>query len=162
MNKSGKNSPRTSLMRKRASRLAAVQAMYSEALIEKSTLPALLANQLLQSWADSRSNDTDDMPHANQPEAALLNKLIDAAQKNHDKIQAAISGIILPGWTRARMSLPLLSVLQVCAAEAIAYPDRARATLIDEYTEVGAQVITDEELQYAHKAFNLLLDQLRD
>ena len=41
------SAPRTSLLRKRASRLAAVQAMYSEALIEKSTLPGLLANQLL-------------------------------------------------------------------------------------------------------------------
>ncbi len=69
--------------------------------------------------------------------------------------------MILPGWTRARMSLPLLSVLQICAAEAFAYPTRARATLIEEYTQVGAQVITDEELTYAHKAFNLLLDKLR-
>ncbi len=61
------STPRTSLMRKRAARLAAVQAMYSEALIEKSTLPALLAAQMLQSWADSRTNNTDDLPHATQP-----------------------------------------------------------------------------------------------
>lgn len=155
------NAPRLSLLRKRASRLAAVQAMYSEALIEKSTLPALLANQLLQSWADSRSNATDDLPHAVQPEAALLNKLITAAQEHHEAIEAAIDAIILQGWTKARMSLPLLSVLRVCAAEAIAYPTRARATLIEEYTEVGAQLITDEELTYAHKAFNLLLTTLR-
>lgn len=155
------NTPRPSLMRKRASRLAAVQAMYSEALIEKSTLPALLANQLLQSWADSRSNDTDDLPHSVQPEAALLNKLIEAAQKNRKTIDTAIEGIILPGWKRERMSLPLLSVLQVCAAEAIAAPTRSRATLIEEYTEVAAQLVTDEELKYAHKAFNLLLDALQ-
>ena len=96
-----------------------------------------------------------------QPEAALLNKLIDSAQKNHTQIQAAIDAIILPGWSKERMSLPLLSVLQVCAAEALAYPTRARATLVDEYTEVGAQIITDEELQYAHKAFNLLLDSVK-
>lgn len=155
------NTPRPSLMRKRASRLAAVQAMYSEALIEKSTLPALLANQLLQSWADSRTNDTDDLPHSVQPEAALLNKLIDSAQQNHEAITAAINAIILPGWKRERMSLPLLSVLQVCAAEAIAAPTRGRATLIEEYTEVAAQLVTDEELNYAHKAFNLLLDALQ-
>jgi len=54
--------PRPSLMRKRASRLAAVQAMYSESLIERTTLPGLLANQLLASWADSRTNNTDDLP----------------------------------------------------------------------------------------------------
>ncbi len=154
------NTPRPSLLRKRASRLAAVQAMYSEALIEKTTLPALLANQLLQSWADSRSNDTDDLPHHIQPEAALLNKLIEAAQTHHTAIDAAIDAIILSGWSRARMSLPLLSVMQVCAAEAIASPNRDRATLVDEYTQVAAQLVTDEELNYAHKAFNLLLDAL--
>jgi transcription termination factor NusB len=153
--------PRPSLMRKRASRLAAVQAMYSEALIEKSTLPALLAAQLLASWADSRANDTDDLPHANQPEVALLNKLIEAAQENHAVIEAAIAANILPNWSKARMSLPLLCVLQVFAAEVIACPTRGAAILVDEYTEVAAQLVTDEELGYAHKAFNLLLDALR-
>ncbi|MFZ4540259.1 MAG: transcription antitermination factor NusB [Rickettsiales bacterium] len=153
--------PRPSLMRKRASRLAAVQAMYSEALIEKSTLPALLANQLLASWADSKANDTDDLPHASQPEAALLNKLIAAAQENSERIEAAITANILPNWSKTRMSLPLLSVLQVFAAEVIAYPTRGAATLIDEYTEVAAQLVTDDELGYAHKAFNLLLDVFR-
>jgi len=148
-------------MRKRASRLAAVQAMYSEALIEKSTLPALLAQQLLASWADSRTNDTDDLPHATQPEVALLNKLIEAAQENSSAIEAAIAANILPNWSKARMSLPLLCVLQVFAAEVIAYPTRGAAILIDEYTEVAAQLVTDEELGYAHKAFNLLLDALR-
>ncbi len=155
------SAPRTSLLRKRASRLAAVQAMYSEALIEKSTLPGLLANQLLASWADSRTNDTDDLPHATQPEVALLNKLIESAQEHHAAINEALEKHILPSWTRGRMSLPLLSVLQVFAAETIAYPARSRAVLIDEYTEVAAQLVTDEELSYAHKIFNLLLDQLR-
>ncbi len=155
------NTPRPSLMRKRASRLAAVQAMYSESLIEKSTLPALLAAQMLQSWADSRLNDTDDLPHASQPEAALLNKLIEAAQENRVTIETAIAANILPNWSKARMSLPLLSVLQVFAAEVIAFPTRGAATLVDEYTEVAAQLVTDEEISYAHKAFNLLLDALR-
>lgn len=155
------NVPRLSLMRKRASRLAAVQAMYSEALIERSTLPALLTAQMLQSWADSRANDTDDLPHSIQPEGALLNTLITAAQEHHTKITAAIEKVILPQWSKGRMSLPLLSVLQVFAAEVIACPKRTGATLIEEYTEVSAQLVTDDELSYAHKAFNLLLDTLR-
>ena len=153
--------PRPSLLRKRASRLAAVQAMYSEALIEKSTLPALLAAQMLQSWADSRLNNTDDLPHGSQPEVALLNTLIATAQSEHARIESTIAEFILPNWSRARMSLPLLSVLEVFAAETIAYPTRSSATLIDEYTEVAAQLVTDEELSYAHKAFNLLLSSLR-
>lgn len=155
------NAPRKSLMRKRASRLAAAQALYSEALIEKKTLPNLLAAQLLASWADSKVNETADYPHDTPPEAALLNTLIDSSQKHAVVIEAAIDALILPGWTKARTSLPLLALLRTFAAEAIAYPDRAAGMLIDEYTAVAAQLVTDEELNYAHKAFNLLLSALR-
>lgn len=155
------NAPRTSLMRKRAARLAAVQAIYAENLIETSMIPALMVAQMLQSWADSRTNSTDDLPHSIQPEAALLTKLVEGVQEHRARVDKAIEALILPGWKKSRMSLPLLSVLAVCAAEAIIAPSRSKATLIEEYTEVGAQVITDEELEYAHKAFNLLIDQLR-
>lgn len=152
---------RISLLRKRAARLASVQAIYSEALIETSLAPALLANQLLQSWADSRANNTDDLPHGTQPEVALLNKLIDAAQQNHKAIDEAITTLIQPGWKKERMSLPLLSLLKVFTAEVLIAPTRSAATLTREYTEVGAQLLTDEELSYAHKAFNLLLTKFR-
>jgi transcription termination factor NusB len=153
--------PRLSLMRKRASRLAAVQAMYSEAMIETSPLPAFLANQLLQSWADSHANHTNDMPHGLQPEAALLNKLIATAQQHRTIIEDATERLVQPGWKKERMSMPLRALLQVFASETLAVPTRAAATLIEEYTEVGAQLLTDEELAYAHKAFNLLLDHFR-
>ena len=153
--------PRKSLMRKRASRLAAAQALYSEALIERRSLPNLLVAQILQSWADSKLNDTDDLPHATQPEVALLNKLVETAQAESVAIEAAIDQLILPGWTKIRTSLPLLAVLRTFAAEVLGYPDKVAAKLIDEYTEVAAQLVTDEELNYAHKAFNLLLDRLR-
>lgn len=155
------NAPRPSLMRKRASRLAAAQALYSEALIEKKSLPNLLVAQILQAWADSKLNDTTDLPHATQPEAALLNRLIESAQKHAEQIESAIEALILPNWSKARTSLPLLALLRTFAAEALAYPERDPAMLIDEYTKVAAQLVTDEELSYAHKAFNLLLDALR-
>ena len=152
---------RKSLLRKRSSRLAAAQALYSEALIEKKTLPLLLANQVLQSWADSKLNDTSDLPNDSQPEAALLNKLIETAQEHAEKIEASIESLILPNWKKSRMSMPLLALLRTFAAEAIAYPTRGRGLLIDEYTEIATQLVTDEERDYAHKAFNLLLDALR-
>lgn len=161
MTQKSPHAPRQSLMRKRASRLAAAQALYSEALIETTTLPLLLANQVLQSWADSRASDTDDLPHATQPEAALLNTLIETAQAHSAVIESAIETMILPNWKKSRMSLPLLALLRTFAAETLAYPTRAAAMLIDEYTQVAAQLVTDEELGYAHKAFNLLLDALR-
>ena len=90
--------PRKSLMRKRASRLAAAQALYSEALIEKSTGPALLVAQILQSWADSKLNDTADLPHGTQPEAALdllSDKMAHAQRTKAQAILTANPGCML-------------------------------------------------------------------
>lgn len=152
---------RKSLLRKRASRLAAAQALYSDAMTTSHTAPAQLAAHILESWADSKRNDAHDLPHDVQPETALLTTLITTAQDQAGVIETAIDTTILPNWKKSRMSEPLLAVLRACAAEALAYPTRARAMLVDEYTEIAAQLVTDDELHYAHKAFNLLLDHLR-
>ena len=152
---------RKSLLRKRASRLAASQALYADALTDKTTKPAQLTAEILASWAASKLNDADDLPHGIQPETPLLLKLIETAQEHHTAIESAIDTTILPGWKKSRMSEPLLAVLRACSAEALAYPTRARAMLVDEYTEIAAQLLGDDELNYAHKAFNLLLDDLR-
>ena len=154
------NAPRTSLMRKRASRLAASQALYARALTHGKTKPERLIAQVLQSWKDSKTSDTPDVPYDTQPEAALANKVFLAAIERSERIEGAIDALILPQWKKERMSLPLLSVLRACAAEALAFPGRPRGLLVEEYTEVAAQLIGDEELAYAHKGFNLLLDAL--
>lgn len=154
------STPRTSLMRKRASRLAASQALYSRALTQPKASAERLTKQVLQSWKDSKHNDATDVPYDTQPEGALTGKLIAAAIEQSARIEPAIDAIILPQWKKERMSLPLLSVLRACAAEALAFPGRPRGMLVEEYTEVAAQLIGDDELAYAHKGFNLLLDAL--
>jgi transcription termination factor NusB len=149
-----------SLMRKRASRLAASQALYSQALTNSILPPEKLIGEVLQSWADSKTNKMDDVPYNTQPETALATKLVITARAETARIEPAIEAIILPQWKKSRMSLPLLSVLRTCAAEAIMSPSKSRGMLVEEYTEVASQLIGDDELAYAHKGFNLLLDAL--
>lgn len=152
---------RTSLMRKRASRLAAAQALYAQAVKKEKALPDRMVKQVLASWADSRTFDAADLPHDIQPEQALLQKIVARAVAEKAVIEAAIEGIILPNWKKSRMSLPLLSTLRAAAAEALEFPKKARGMLVEEYTEVAAQLVGDEEVPYAHKAFNLLFDALK-
>lgn len=152
--------PRNSLMRKRASRLAAAQALYARALTHGKTKPEKLMAQVLQSWKDSKTSDATDLPYDTQPETALANKIFLSTIEKTERIEAAIDDLILPQWKKSRMSLPLLSVLRACAGEALAFPGRPRGMLVEEYTEVASQLIGDDELQYAHKGFNLLLDAL--
>lgn len=154
------NAPRKSLMRKRTARLAAAQALYAQALTASRAKPELLIAQVLQSWKDSKANRANDVPFDTQPEAALATRLVVAAREHSARIEPAIEGLILPQWKKERMSLPLLSVLRTCAAEAIIAPQKPRGMLVEEYTEIAAQLVGDEELPYAHKGFNLLLDAI--
>ena len=82
------------------------------------------------------------------------------AVEDRIKIETAIDGLVLPNWKKSRMSLPLLSTLRAAGAESLAFPTKARGMLIEEYTEIASQLVGDEEVPYAHKAFNLLFDAL--
>lgn len=155
------STPRTSLMRKRAARLAAAQALYSQAMREKPLKVEFAVRHVLETWADSKTHDDRALPYETQPEKALLTKLVTAASEHREQIEAAIDGLILPQWKKDRMSLPLLATLRACAAEAIASPTKSRGMLVEEYTEIAAQLVGDDEVAYAHKGFNLLLDGLR-
>lgn len=151
---------RKSLMRKRAARLAAAQALYMQAQGQPNASAAELVAQVLLSWQESKANKAADLPYNVQPETALATKLVEAAIEHADRIEPVIEGLIQPGWKKSRMSLPLLATLRTCAAEALAFPNKPRGMLVEEYTEIAAQLVTDEELAYAHKGFNLLLDSL--
>src|SRR6187399_1209132 len=105
-----KTPQRTSLLRKRAARLAAAQALYARALTHGKTKPEKLIAQVLQSWKDNKTNNVTDLPDM-QPEGALATKLFLAAIEQTGRIEPAIDGLILPQWKKSRMSLPLLSVL---------------------------------------------------
>ena len=151
---------RQSLMRKRASRLAASQALYAKALKADKSAPQHLVKQVVQSWADSATYDARDLPYEVQPEKALLTKIVTSALEHAAVIETAIEGLILPNWKKSRMSLPLLTTLRAAGGERLAFPGKPRGMLVEEYTEIAAQLVTDEEVAYAHKAFNLLFDQL--
>lgn len=153
------SAPRKSLLRKRASRLAAAQALYARALKEDKGAPSRVVTQALAIWADSKTYDAHDLPFEAQPEQALLTTIVTTAIEKRARIEAAIEGLILPNWKKSRMSLPLLCVMRAAAAEALA-ASRPRGLLVEEYTEVAAQLVGDEEIPYAHKAFNLLFDAL--
>ncbi|OYW14114.1 MAG: hypothetical protein B7X02_00775 [Rhodospirillales bacterium 12-54-5] len=152
--------PRQSLQRKRASRLAAVQALYARHLQGDTFAPATMVQHISQSWADSKTYEQNDLPYETQPEQSLLLALVSSAITHEAVIETTIETVILPHWKKSRMSLPLLSTLRIAAAEALAFPKKARGMLVEEYTEITAQLVGDEEIAYAHKAFNLLLDAL--
>jgi len=150
---------RKSLLRKRASRLAAAQALYSMLLEDVKTTPLKLTSTILSQWEDSKANGDNELPTDTMPDKALLSTIIERALEERSRLDDAINAIILPGWSRERTSTVLIATLMAAGAEWLA-STRAAPVLVDEYAAVGSSLLSDEELSYLHKAMHVLFDGL--
>lgn len=149
-----------SLMKKRAARLAAVQALYAGSIGLEKKSAKQLADTIRAQWKDSKVNDDQQWPADIAPDATLLEKILVQTIDSRSFIDTAIEKLILPGWTKERMSPLMLCIFMACGAERLDDQKKPRALLIDEYTSVASGFLSDDELGYIHKALNLLLDEL--
>lgn len=150
---------RKSLLRKRAARLAAVQALYSMLLEDVKTTPQKLVNTILGQWEDSKADGDDVLPTDAMPDKTLLSTVLEAALENRAKLDASIDSIIMPGWSRERTSVVLQAALMAAGAEWLA-STRAAPVLVDEYVAVGTSMLSEEEVAYLHKALHVMFDGL--
>jgi transcription termination factor NusB len=150
---------RKSLLKKRAARLAATQALYSADFHENWPELGRITAPILAQWEDSKADGDDLLPTNTMPDKALLSKIIQAFLLHRVGIDAAIDALILPGWKRARMSAVLIAALQCAGAEWL-MSNRKAVILADEYTSIGETLLADDELAYLHKAIHLLCEAL--
>jgi transcription termination factor NusB len=150
-----------SLRRKRVSRMAAVQALYSRAVTGGKTDAKKLHAQIVAHWKDSLENNEPDLALDVPPDESLLMRILDGAFEYSDTIEEQIDGLIMPGWKKERMSEVLLSTLRAFAAELLAREDVEQVILIDEYTAVAASFVSEKELPFIHSALNHLARALR-
>lgn len=153
--------PRESLRRKHASRMAAVQALYSYAISEGKPSAEKLFNQLVMQWGESAGKDAE-WPADDKPEQALLRDIIEGALSHVSEIDATLGGVIKENWKSERMD-PVLIALLRCAVYELAYkPERKVAVIIDEYTTIASGYFEGNELGFIHSALQQLIPILRD
>ena len=150
-----------SLKKKRAARLGAVQALYSQNITDTTPNVAHLIAHITAHWKDSLSNAEPDWAINAAPDAKLLERILTAAFEHRELIEEQIDGLILPGWRKERISAVALSALRAFGAELIARPDTNHVVLIDEYTDVAASFVGESELSFIHSALNHLASSLR-
>ncbi|MBA4274432.1 MAG: hypothetical protein C0436_02130 [Alphaproteobacteria bacterium] len=150
-----------SLAKKRAARMAAVQALYSHALTGgKANVARMLAN-IVAHWKDSISSEEPDFAMDVAPDTALLEKILKGATVGSDTIEEQIDGLIMPGWKKERMSPVLMSCLRAFGGEMLARPECEAPILIDEYSAVAASFVSEQEHGFMHSALNHLARGLR-
>ncbi len=152
--------PNKSLLRKRAARVAAVQALYAPTLGLGEKPPKELARMMLAQWRDSKLSEDADWPADITPEPALLERILAQVVADRAALDVAIEKLILPGWKKERMSPLMFSIFLAAGAEHRENTKKSRALIIREYTDIAASFLSEEEAGYIHKALNLLLDAL--
>lgn len=150
-----------SLKKKRAARLGAAQALYSQSITGTKPHVGKMAAHICAHWKDSINEAEPDWALDVEPDAKLLEKILTAAFEHQDLIEEQIDGLILPGWRKERISAVALSCLRAFGAELIARPDTNHVVLIDEYTDVAASFVGEAELSFIHSALNHLARALR-
>lgn len=155
----GATQKRASLLKKRAARLAAVQALYGASFENIPPAPHKMAAQITGQWQDSKKDRDGLLPTDTMPENALLVRILEGVALYRNAIDGAIDAHILTGWTRQRMGGVLVAVLQAAAAEWL-ISTRALPVLVDEYASVGETMLGEEELSYLHKVLHLVCESL--
>lgn len=152
--------PRESLRRKHASRMAAVQALYSYEISDTKPSAERLFNQLVAQWGESAGIDAE-WPAEERPEQKLLRVIITGCLEHLGAIDATLGGVIKDNWRPERMDPVLIAALR-CAVYELAYePERKTAVIVDEYVSIASGYFEGAELGFVHSALQQLVPVLR-
>ncbi len=146
---------RSPLSRRRAARLAAVQALYQielgnlepEPVVREfrvHRLPGLLENLVPGTPAVEVDRD-------------WFEKLVLGTWRAHEEIDAHIAAALSPGWSLERCGYLLRACLRAGVFELLFCPDVPPAVVIDEYIELAQLFFSGEEPAFVHA----VLDRVR-
>jgi N utilization substance protein B len=152
---------RESLRRKRASRIAAIQAIYTREVRDKPPSAAKLLEQIHQQWTDSIAAQDGEWPMMDKPENALLESVLLGTLEKLAEVDELIATRIKENWKAERMD-PVMRAILRCAVYELAFqPERKTHTLLDEYVTIAGGFFDGQELGYIHSALQQLGTELR-
>lgn len=151
---------RESIRRKRSSRMAAVQALYSYAISERKPTTEKLVQQLIDQWGESVGIDIE-WPSDDKPEQAMLRDIVGGVVDHLTDVDNHINGTLKETWKPERMD-PVLIALLRCAVFELAYKtDRKIPVIVDEYVTIASGYFEGNELGFVHSALQQLVAKLR-
>ncbi len=133
-----------------AARLAAVQALYQQALA------GTPGPKLLNEFHDHRlGREMDDMQLV-EADRRFFDELVTGSLARIDELDALVGQYLGPGWTVERLDRLMLQILRLGAFELVARADVPRAAVVSEYVDVAHAFYEPREAGFV----NALLDRL--
>jgi N utilization substance protein B len=138
-----------------AARLAAVQALYQQAM-EATPLP-----MLLDEFHRHRLGATIEGMEFNAAETAFFDDIVQGVVARGAEIDAQVSAKLAEGWRLERLDKTMLQVLRAGAYELIARPDIATGTVISEYVDVAHAFFDAREAKFVNGVLDAVAKAVR-
>jgi N utilization substance protein B len=140
-----------------AARLAAVQALYQQAM--EGTGEA----RLLDEFHRHRLGMADEEEGAEFADAEVdfFDDLVKGALARRSEIDELLAGKLAAGWTLARLDKTMLQVLRAGTYELIARPDVPVAAAISEWVDVAKAFFDDREAKFVNGVLDAVAKTVR-
>jgi N utilization substance protein B len=138
-----------------AARLAAVQALYQQAM-EGTPLTSLL-----DEFHRHRLGAEIDELHFAEAEVAFFDDVVKGVLARSDEIDALLSGKLAEGWKLERLDKTMLQVLRAGAYELLARPDVPTGSAISEYVDVAHAFFEPREAKFVNGVLDAVAKEVR-
>jgi N utilization substance protein B len=135
---------------RRASRLAAVQALYQMELTGQD------AATVAQEFLDHRLVPEMESEETGTPDESLFRSIVAGVAHRQIEIDRAITDCLSENWRLQRIDSILRAILRASAFELVGRPDIPARVVIDEYIEVARRFCASEECAFV----NAVLDRM--
>jgi len=146
----------SSLQKKTAARLAAVQCLYTQAITEEKRTPAQSIAVLKKQLENNRDEQKLLVGAAIEPNYKLIETLLAGVEQWQENIDARLDDALSADWKRSRMSPLLVAILQCSIFEMLFSKTINPKILIDEYTRLARSFFADDEVNFVHGALSKL------
>jgi transcription antitermination protein NusB len=133
-----------------AARLAAVQALYQQAMEDTPMA------KLLHEFHQHRLGATLEGATYAEAEVDFFNDVVKGVDARREEIDALVADSLASGWTMARLDKPLTQILRAGTYELLARPDIPTGSIIGEYLDVADAFYDRKEKGFV----NAVLDQV--
>jgi transcription antitermination protein NusB len=147
------NKPRS--QSRSASRLAAVQALYQQAM--EATPLAVLLHEFHQ----HRLGATIEGETYADADVDFFDDLVMGVDARREEIDGLISGNLSEGWSFNRLDKPLTQILRAGTYELLARPDVPTGAVIDEYLDVAAAFFEQRDKAFVNGILDKVARQVR-
>lgn len=148
-----------SLQKKTAARVAAVQCLYTLAILGEAQIPAdNIVEELRERLHDNREEQKLLVGVPFEPNYALMKALLEGVRDHREELNARMDERLRTGWKRERMSPLLVAILRCSMVELSLEKPTKPAIVIDEYTRIARNFLSDMEANFVHGFLSKLVE----